>query len=107
MKYYDELLHSKLVERQFYEVRTILHAEKLSFSAKIDQFDTDLTSSLHGASGFISASFFACFFIPIDKVDKMGLKTEDRQSIGSSQRDSGRAISWLSVAGFTGNLIAI
>ena len=67
------------MERQFYEVRTILHAEKLSFSAKIDQFDTDLTSSLHGASGFISASFFVNFFIPTDKVDKMGLKTEDRQ----------------------------
>ena len=91
MKYYDELLHSKLVERQFYEVKTLLHAEKLSFSAKNDQFDTDLTSSLHGASGFISASFFVNFFIPTNKVDKMGLKTEDRQSIGSSQRDSGRA----------------
>ena len=91
MKHYDELLHSKLVERQFHEVRTILHAEKLSFSAKIEQFDTDLTSSLHGASGFISASFYVCFFIPTEKVNKMGLKTEDRQSIGSSQCDSGRA----------------
>ena len=55
------------------------------------RFSTNLASFQNGAPQFIKIGFFEYFLILADTLHKLKPKTEDRQSIGSSLRDSGRA----------------